>query len=133
MPYSVSHNGSYSVADLIKDLNCPVVIVARPTLGTINHTILTIEFAKQKGLNILGFIVSGYSNKTKNIAEITAPEIISKITKLKCILKIPFLMGINHENIKKVADLYESQLSDASLVTNAELPSLKAPSSLAKQ
>jgi len=85
---------NYLVADLIKDLNYPVIIVCRPSLGTINHSVLTIEFAKQKKLKVLGFVVSGYDKKTKDVAVKTAPEIISKITKVPCLMKIPVLQHI---------------------------------------
>lgn len=104
------------VADLIKDLNYPVIIVARPTLGTINHTILTIEFAKQKGLNILGFVISGYDEKTNDPVICTAPEIISDITGVKCLMKLPLIKEINY----------------GSLVARAASFSSNAPSCLAK-
>lgn len=81
----------YLVADLIKDLNYPVIIVSRPSLGTINHTVLTIEFAKKKNLDILGFVISGYDEKTKDIVIKTAPDVISEITNIKCLEKIPLI------------------------------------------
>lgn len=85
---------NYLVADLIKDLNYPVIIVCRPTLGTINHSVLTIEFAKQKKLKVLGFVISGYDKKTKDIAHKTAPRIISKITKVQCLMKLPIYANV---------------------------------------
>lgn len=84
-----SYLNFYLVADLIKDLNFPTIIVSRPTLGTINHTVLTIEFAKQKGLNILGFVVSPYDVYTNDEVIKTAPDVISKITNIECLAKIP--------------------------------------------
>jgi dethiobiotin synthetase len=69
----------YLFIDLIKDLNLPVVIVSRPSLGTINHTLLTIEAARSKGLEVLGIIIN-YSTKTKKgLPEKTNPEIIERI------------------------------------------------------
>lgn len=79
----------YLVADLIKDLTYPVIIVARPTLGTINHTVLTINFAKQKELNVLGFVISSYDEKTNDVVIKTAPDVISEITGVKCLMKVP--------------------------------------------
>ena len=97
-------HGKPLLADLVKDLNYPVIIVARPTLGTINHTILTIEFARQKGLNILGFVISGYDEKTNDPVIKTAPDIISYITKTKCLFKFPFLKEISCESLIKGID-----------------------------
>ena len=48
-------NGYYN-ADLIADLKAQVIIVARLGLGTINHTLLTINEAKRRGLKIKGLI-----------------------------------------------------------------------------
>ncbi|MBI1858105.1 MAG: dethiobiotin synthase, partial [Candidatus Melainabacteria bacterium] len=86
----------YLVADLIKDLNYPIVVVCRPSLGTINHSVLTIEFAKQKGLNVLGFIISGFNKNSSDKAELTAPDEIEKITNCQCLVKIPYLTNIYH-------------------------------------
>ncbi len=41
---------AYLVRDLARDLGLPVVIAARPGLGTINHTLLTIEAVRSAGL-----------------------------------------------------------------------------------
>jgi len=42
----------YSVRDLAVDLGLPVVVAARPGLGTISHTLLTIEAARAAGLTV---------------------------------------------------------------------------------
>jgi dethiobiotin synthetase len=42
----------YSVRDLAVDLGLPLVIAARPGLGTISHTLLTIEAARAAGLEV---------------------------------------------------------------------------------
>ena len=93
------------VGDLIKTLGYPVIIVARPTLGTINHTVLTIEFAKSRKLNVLGFVVSGYYEETNDPVLKTAPEEISRITKISCLMKIPHLKEINFDAITKLSKI----------------------------
>jgi len=50
---------SETIADLIGTLNAPVVLVCRNYLGSINHTLLSIEVLKQRGLKLLGLIFSG--------------------------------------------------------------------------
>ena len=95
-------NDVYLVADLIKDLNYPVIVVARPSLGTINHTVLTIELAKQKGLHVLGFVISGYDERTNDTVIKTAPDAISDITKIKCLIKIPYIREITYDSICSV-------------------------------
>jgi dethiobiotin synthetase len=48
----------YLVRDLAVELDLPVVIAARPGLGTINHTLLTIEAARAVGLDVAGVVMT---------------------------------------------------------------------------
>lgn len=48
----------YSVRDLACELALPLVIAARPGLGTINHTLLTIEAARASGLTVAGVVLT---------------------------------------------------------------------------
>ena len=50
----------YLVRDLAVELNLPVVIAARPGLGTINHTLLTIEAARAVGLDVAAVVMTPY-------------------------------------------------------------------------
>ncbi len=45
--------------DLMAELDLPVVVAARPGLGTINHTLLTIEALRARDLAVVGFVFSG--------------------------------------------------------------------------
>lgn len=55
-------NENELMIDLIKALNLPVIIVSRSGLGTINHTLLTIEVLRNRGLEIRGVIMNGEPN-----------------------------------------------------------------------
>jgi dethiobiotin synthetase len=55
-------NAGEMIADLAVQLGYPLVIVARPGLGTINHTLLTIAYARSKNLAIAGIIFNGYKD-----------------------------------------------------------------------
>jgi dethiobiotin synthetase len=48
----------YMVSDLATDLGLPLVVVASPGLGTINHTLLTVEAAERDGLTVGGVVLS---------------------------------------------------------------------------
>lgn len=48
---------SYSMADYAKDLDAELVIATRPSLGTLNHSLLTLEAARQRVLRIAGLVV----------------------------------------------------------------------------
>ena len=48
----------YDVRALARELALPVLIAARPTLGTINHTLLTLEAARHAGLEVCAVILT---------------------------------------------------------------------------
>lgn len=76
----------YFVADLIKDLKIPTIIVSRAGLGTLNHTLSTIEILRRRKIDILGIIMNGY--KGKELSEKTNAQTISKISGVPVLAKI---------------------------------------------
>lgn len=88
----------FSVSDLCKALSLPLLIVARPNLGTVNHLILTVDFAIQQGLTIAGIILNGM-NENPSIAEQTNPELISELIEVPIIGKIPKLKNLTNDTI----------------------------------
>lgn len=91
----------YFVYDLIKDLAMDVVIVARAGVGTINHTVLTNEYLKQKDIKAKGIIINQYSNKFYEDDNIAT---IENITKLDILGKLEKINNLTKENIQ---DEYE--------------------------
>lgn len=55
-------NAKDSVVDLIKYFNIPVILVSRNYLGSINHTMLSIELLRSKGIEIAGIVFNGEPN-----------------------------------------------------------------------
>ncbi|MGE4094479.1 MAG: dethiobiotin synthase, partial [Candidatus Binatia bacterium] len=48
----------YTIADLARDLNLPVIVVVGSKLGALNHALLTLDCAHNRGLHLLGYIVN---------------------------------------------------------------------------
>lgn len=71
-------SGGLLVADLARDLGLPLLVVARPGLGTINHTVLTCFAAQQMGLQVAGVIVNGMPEQP-GLAEKGAPHQIGSL------------------------------------------------------
>ena len=72
----------YTYLDLAAALELPVVIVARPGLGTINHTLLTIAALKERGLEDIGDRDSIMRRTKKTgLAETTSPGVIERISR----------------------------------------------------
>ncbi|MEK7466192.1 MAG: dethiobiotin synthase [Planctomycetota bacterium] len=67
-----------TVADYAKRLRLPILIVARPALGTLNHTRLTVEAARARGLRVLGIVVSFASKARPGLAERTNLEVLGR-------------------------------------------------------
>lgn len=65
-------NSEWRTSRLIKAMDFPVVVVASTRLGTINHTILTVEKARALGLNVLGVVLNGP-------AETGTPDLLSDL------------------------------------------------------
>jgi dethiobiotin synthetase len=78
------------VLSLAKLFDLPVVIVARSKLGTINHTLLTIDAIRRSGLLLAGIIINGYDEKIGDLAEKTNAATIKKIGKVEIIAVVPF-------------------------------------------
>lgn len=53
------NRSGYTMASLARDLGFPIVVVSRPSLGTINHTVLTVKHAQALGLEVKGFVFNG--------------------------------------------------------------------------
>lgn len=53
-----------TLLDLARMLDLPVLVVGRAGLGTINHTLLTIEALRNSGLAVLGFVFSAVDPQT---------------------------------------------------------------------
>ncbi len=53
-------NGGLLVADLVKQLELPIMVVARPGLGSINHSLLTCFAAGQMDIDVKGVIINRY-------------------------------------------------------------------------
>ena len=51
------------VRDLAVALGLPLVVVARPGLGTINHTLLTLEAARRAGLRVAGVVLTPWPDR----------------------------------------------------------------------
>jgi dethiobiotin synthetase len=83
--------------DLIKKLGLPVILVSRNYLGSINHTLLSVEILKQQKIEIKGLIFNGLPNKSSE-------DFILNYTGLECLGKVDLEESIDKTIVKKWAD-----------------------------
>ena len=70
----------YFVTDWIEKWKLPTLIVARAGLGTINHTLLTVEALQRRKIKMVGVLVNGY--KGKELSEHTNVKALKKLLKV---------------------------------------------------
>ena len=80
-------------ADLAEQWNIPIILVSRHYLGSINHTLLSIESIQSRNVNIHGIIYVGEPLPD-------TCEIIEKITGVKKLFTVPIFDKVDKETIK---------------------------------
>jgi len=80
----------FDLLDLAVEFALPAVIVARPNLGTINHTLMTIDCVRAAKLKIAGVVINGYKATESTTAEDTAPEVIAQCSSADILSVVPF-------------------------------------------
>ena len=81
--------------DQIRKWNLPVIIVCRSSLGTLNHTLLTIEALKKRNIKILGLIINGEKH-------LDNPKTLREFSKLPIIAEFPRLNNIDKNNLDRL-------------------------------
>jgi len=92
----------YLFIDLINDLGLPIVIVSRPGLGTINHTLLTIEAARNRGVGVIGVIMNFAVKSRAGLPEKTNPDLIMKLAGVPVIGIVPHSKSPSENSNKKL-------------------------------
>lgn len=95
-------NDENTIADLIKK-DYKVIVVSRHYLGSINHTLLTLDALKNRKIEVAGIIFNGDPNPSTE-------EIILKKTGVKCIGRIENEPYFDHNVIAEYADLFRENL-----------------------
>ena len=81
--------------DQIRKWDLPVIIVCRSSLGTLNHTLLTIEALKKRNIKILGLIVNGEKH-------LDNPKTLQEFSKLPIIAEFPRLNNVDTNNLDRL-------------------------------
>ena len=95
-------NDMHLMIDLIRILNVSVLIVARNKLGTINHSLMTIEELKRHRLEIFGVVLVGRKNKINK-------EAIESFGEVKVIAEIDYMKNLEHQDFGLLYQKYFSK------------------------
>ena len=98
-------NQKYNLVDFIKLTRLSVIIVTIPRIGTINHTLLTIQKCKDHNIPIKGIIFNKMPEKPDIVMEST-PSFIERMTKIPVLGIIPNYkyLKFNANTFKNISD-----------------------------
>lgn len=85
-------NESESIVDLITALGLPVLIAARSILGTINHTLLTIETLRRRNVEVAGVVLIGNRNPANR-------EAIERFGSVRVVGEMPHFVALTSDSL----------------------------------
>jgi len=86
--WRVPLDSSMGIREWAQELSLPVVVVARNSLGTLNHTLLTVDSIRQSNLPLLGVVLNDTTPKPDD-SSITNPALLEQLTRLP-VLSLPY-------------------------------------------
>lgn len=86
-------NSKDMIIDLIKKLDIPILLVARSGLGTLNHTLLSIEAIRSRGLDLWGVVMNGERNNSNE-------EAIRRYGKVDRLIAVEPIQTLNQKSLK---------------------------------
>jgi dethiobiotin synthetase/malonyl-CoA O-methyltransferase len=86
-------NETEFMADLMEKLGLPILVVARSSLGTINHTLMTLETLRRRDLLVAGIVMAGEKNSGNR-------EAIEKFGNVAVLGELPLIAPITPENLR---------------------------------
>jgi dethiobiotin synthetase len=110
-------NRTKTMLDLMKEINFPIILVIRSTLGTINHTLLSINMLRASGLEIAGVVVNDTAPENKKDYFIKEDNIstISKLGRVKVLAVVNYIPQMQR-NKKKFLQNFENCLREPAIL-----------------
>lgn len=90
----------YYVTDLIKDMKIPSVIVTRTKVGTVNHTVMTVEMCKKYKIPVKGIIINDFDSDGYKVKELTRD--LKNLTNMPILGSIPFIQDMSDSSLYRI-------------------------------
>jgi len=90
----------YLVANMIREMALPLVIVSHVNLGAINHTLLTVDSALIRGFDVRGIIFNRAPLVNYSLAELTNPRVIHELTGIPVLGTLPDIEDLSIEKCR---------------------------------
>ncbi len=105
---------NFFVADMIKAMALDTIIVTRSTLGTLNHTIMTLRMCKDYEIPAKGLIVN-YFDEKGGPAEKNAPSTLYELTGIPILGIIPFVK--DYQKLDTMVEIIEKNIDLNSIIS----------------
>lgn len=92
-----------TMADFVAHYKMPAILVAQNYLGSINHTLLSIEVIKKRGIHLLGILINGAANEPSE-------TFITQYTKVPIIARIPHFDKPGKDEVRRCASEIRTSL-----------------------
>ena len=93
-----------TIGDLARFLSIPLLVIARPGLGTINHTLLTVEAARARGLSVDAVIFSASAGEVQEAAVASNAKEIERASGVPVLGCLPHLATLHAEDLGQAAE-----------------------------
>jgi dethiobiotin synthetase len=102
----------YYVANLIRDMKLPVIVVSHAGLGAINHALLTVDAAMIRGLEIKGIIFNRVAVSNYSLAELTNPKVIHDLSGVPILGSLPDIDDLQVESCSfgRLKDVFRERI-----------------------
>lgn len=104
----------FFVADMIKQMGLETIVVTRSTLGTINHTVMTIEMCRKYKIPVKGLVIN-YFDENGTPAERNAPSTLHEVIDLPILGTIPFVK--DYQKPEVMAGIVEKNIDLNALIS----------------
>ncbi|MBI4387959.1 MAG: dethiobiotin synthase [Candidatus Omnitrophica bacterium] len=103
----------YYVANLVREIGLPILIVSPIGLGAINHTLLTVDSALIRGLFVKGIIFNRAPLVNFSLAELTNPKVIHDLTGIPILGSLPELddVDVEHCRFGKLPEVFKDRIN----------------------
>ena len=99
----------YNVTDLALQMNLPLIIVSRIQIGTLNHTLLTINAARQHGLKVAGVILNPVHEGELDTIEEEQGSLIEEFSDTPILGTCPYIHDVSSERVIQNLELLQKQ------------------------
>lgn len=92
-----------TMLDLIEHLRLPVILVVRHYLGSINHTLLSLEVLRSRGITLAGVVYTGPEN-------VASEQAIEELSGVKVLGRVGEMETVSAEGVVKMAEVLRGVL-----------------------